>query len=192
MVHFLRKTQWWWVPSPLTLLPLLSEWQPIAFHVNYNRNTTKYWSKIHLRAFPQVLYLSPGVECYKGETKDKLGFCLFVCFTGSTKSMAATLSELSTSSASLGFACLCFLTALLTAACFLWSSFTLSNFFPKSYFLQLSLYSLPWAAYPSSGPLLYKGHLRGKENSLRATKQYSICLKFSSCLEVIPWKWSLV
>lgn len=97
-------------------------------------------------------------------------------------------SELSTSSASSGLACPCFSTALLTAACVFPFSFILFNFFPKSRLSQPS-YSLPWAACPPVGPSRYKGHSGRKENSQELTKQPSICLKVSFCLEIVPWKW---
>lgn len=158
----------------------------IALDMNYNRMTTKWWRKIHPRAFPQALHLSSDVEWYEGETEDKHGFSTghaYIDWRAQLKTLRAQhLQRLLRPCLSL------FLHSVAYCSLPLSSSFILFNFFPKSRLSQPS-YSLPWAAYPPVGSSRYKGHLGRKENSQELTKQPSICLKVSSCLEIVPWKW---
>lgn len=172
------------LPNLASLPP--SEWQSIDFYVNYDRMTTKWWRKIHQRAFPQALHLSSDVEWYKGETEDKHGFSTgLACIDWRAQLKALRAQHLQR----LLRPCLSlFLHSVAYCSLPLSSTFILFNFFPKSRLSQPS-YSLPWGAYPPVGPSRYKGHLGRKENSQELTKQPSICLKVSSCLEIVPWKW---
>lgn len=61
-------------PSP-TLLPRPpSEWQPIAFYINYNWMTTKWWSKTHLRTFPKCSICLLALSATRETPRTSLAF----------------------------------------------------------------------------------------------------------------------